>query len=215
MWLLFLFDVLVIVLHYIARQKLGFFDLDKEGNLVSLYSGIKLWGVGTLGLLHAYILHRAGAMRGRAMQWILWALFGMGVAYIGIDDMMVLHERIGFVVNNVAGTGGFYGESFNWLFYFAPFMVVAVVVFGALVRSLWSTHRRAAWWFFGGLTLWIAALGVELYGRQLLLSPIINVPVYQQLIVLEEALEMFGASCFAVGVVASFERLLAEKVRIG
>lgn len=211
MWLWFVFDIVVIALHYLARHKLGFFDLDKEGNLNSVYTGFKLFWVGGLAFVHAMIMTKLSVARWRRA---LWLLFGAGMIYIGLDDMMVLHERVGFVVNNLTGNGGFYGESFNWLFYFAPAMVAAVVVIALLIRELWREHHGAAVWLLFGLGFWAASLGAEFAGRQLLLSPQINVPLYHQLIVAEEAFEMMGASGIAAAVWIALTALIRARVRI-
>jgi len=210
-WILFLIDLAVIALHIFARQKLGFFDLDKEGNLNSVYSGLKLWGVGGLAFVHAAIISKLNVRWWRS--W-LWIAFGAGLIYIGLDDMMVLHERLGFVINNLTGNGGFYGESFNWLFYFLPAMIAAVIVFVALIRELWRDSHSAAVWLLFGLGLWVASIGSEFVGRQLLLAETINVPLYHRLIIAEEAFEMFGASCIAVAVSVAVRALVHARVRI-
>ena len=192
---LLLCDILVILAHVFLRDRLGFFDLDKEGNLVSLYSGAKLWVVATLVFVNAFILTRTRAPRTTRIAWIL---AGLGIAYIGLDDMMGVHERIGFVLNNALGTGGFYGESFNWLLYFSPFIVAALLVFGVLIRALWRDNRRAAWWFIAGTLMWAGSIGAELLGRYMILQPAVNVIRYHRLIIIEEALELMGATALAM-----------------
>ena len=209
--LLYALDLLVIAAHMFLRNKLGFFDLDAEGNLASLYSGAKLWTIATLTLGHAAILFRVRAPRRHAIAFFLFAL---GVAYIGLDDMMGVHERMGFVLNNLFGTGGFYGESFNWLFYFAPFMIAACAVFIAVIRFLWRMERTAAWWFVAGVTLWIASIGTEFLGRYFILQTTVNVPAYHILIVIEEALEIFGATALFTALFRATRGAIRRHVRV-
>ncbi len=204
-------DIIVLAAHIFLREKLGFFDLDVEGNLASLYSGAKLWFVATLAVVNALILWHAKTARRSAVPWFL---FAAGVAYIGLDDMMGVHERIGFVLNNLLGTGGFYGESFNWLLYFAPFMIAAVIVFTLLFRTLWRGHRRAAWWFGAGVLLWIGSIGVEFLGRDMILAATVNVSRYHLLIIMEETLELLGATAFALTLAHTLKKTIREHVEI-
>ena len=207
----FLGDLLVILAHIFWRDEIGFFDLDKEGNLISLYSGAKLWIIATLALLQSAIIVRLHASRRIIAAWILFAL---GLAYIGLDDMMGIHERVGFVLNNRLGTGGFHGESFNWLCYFAPAMLAALIVFGVIIKTLWRNNRRAAWLLLGGIVLWIGSLGIELWGRALITQPTIPVSFYHKLIVLEEALELLGATLIAVALWHTLYKTIRTHVEI-
>lgn len=212
----FLFDALVVVAHIFLRDKLGFFDLNKEGNLASLYSGMKLWGLGTVAGLHAYILYKISRpiyWRDRFEPWA-WGLLALGVIYIGLDDMMVIHERLGFVLNNIFKTGGFYGESFNWIFYFTPFIILAIALFIFLLIRLWRVNKISASWFFAGLVMWVGSLGTELIGRSLILSPVVNVPLYHLMTIFEESLEMFGATALLVGLVYITAYRLKRHVRL-
>lgn len=204
-------DILVILAHIFWRDEIGFFDIDKEGNLASLYTGAKLWIVATLALLHGALIMRLHTPRRIIAAWLLFAL---GLAYIGLDDMMGIHERVGFVLNNRLGTGGFQGESFNWLFYFAPAMLAALIVFGIIIKTLWHTHRHAAWLLLGGIVLWIGSLGVEFWGRALITRPTIPVSFYHKLIIAEEALELFGATLIFAALWHATQKTIREHVEI-
>lgn len=213
-YLIFIFfgaDLALILFHFFLRQKLGFFDLDKEGNFGSLYAGIKLWSGATVALLCAWIL---GQLKTARLKQILFLFLALGLAYIGLDDMMAIHERLGFVLNNIFGLGGFYGESFNWLIFYAPFMILGLLVFFGLTRELWRDCREAAWWFLAGIILLAGSLGVEFLGRELLLQIKINVPLYYLLIVAEEGLEMFGASCLVFAIFNYFKKLFINHIKI-
>ncbi len=210
-WVLLLLDVAVICLHIFLRHKLGFFDLDKEGNLASLYSGFKLWFAGTIAILYAMILYRLSRKR---RMIFLWALLGGGLLYIGLDDMFVLHERFGFVMNNILGTGGFYGESFNWLFYFAPLVLAALYIFWHVIRSLWKESRAVALWLLAGIGLWVAAIGSEFLGRSMIMDTVVNVPLYHSLIVIEESLEFVGATFITFAVFIATKTLMRRVVTV-
>lgn len=210
-FILFGADLALILFHFFLRQKLGFFDLDKEGNLGSLYAGVKLWGGAMIAFLCAWILHQ---VKTSYLKQGLFLFLALGLAYIGLDDMMVIHERLGFVLNNIFGLGGFYGESFNWLIFYAPFMILGLLVFFGLARELWRDCREASWWFLAGIILLAGSLGVEFFGRYLLLQIKINVPLYHSLIVVEEGLEMFGASCLVFAIFNYFQKLFISHIKI-
>lgn len=213
-YLIFIFfgvDFALILFHFFLQKKLGFFDLDKEGNLGSLYAGVKLWTGATLAFLCAWILHQVKTSR---LKQILFLFLTLGLAYIGLDDMMAIHERLGFVLNNIFGLGGFYGESFNWLIFYTPFMIFGLLVFFGLVRELWRDCREASWWFLIGVILLVGSLGVELLGRHLLLQVKIDVPLYHALIVVEEGLEMFGASCLVFAILIYFKKLFKKHIQV-
>ena len=128
--------------------------------------------------------------------------------------MMAIHERLGFVLNNIFALGGFYGESFNWLIFYTPFMIFGLLIFLGLTRELWRDYRVASWWFLIGTFLLAGSMGVEFLGRDLLWQIKINVPLYHNLIVVEDGLEMFGASCLVFAVFVYFYKLFIKHVRI-
>ena len=201
----------LVLLHFFLRKKLGFFDLDAEGNLASLYSGVKLWIGATAALLLAALFYQLKKPR---WESALWLCLASGLAYIGVDDMMAIHERLGFVLNNIFGLGGFYGESFNWLIYFTPAAILGLATLGAVLRHLWQNEKVSAYWFLAGVILWLGGIGVEWLGRYLLLQLKINVPLYYFLIVAEEGLEMFGASCLIFAILIYGRKLFKKHIQI-
>lgn len=198
----FVADVALVVMHYVWRRKLGFFDLDREGNLASVYSGFKLIATGGFAFVLAWL---ASIARARLVA-SLWALAGVGFVFIGLDDMMAIHERVGFVLNNWTGLGGFYGESFNWLIYFAPLVALALLVYAKLIQSVWRASRANALWMLAGAILFVLSLAVEVIGARLILAPHVNVRLYWHVLVVEELLEMAGATCFFIGIARETRR---------
>jgi hypothetical protein len=211
--LFLLSDVVVFVSHFFLGSKLGFFHLEKEGNLGSFQAGIKFWLAGMAAWLSAWILSRVESAKSR---WIIILLVcvGAGLAYIGLDDMMAIHERAGFVINNLLGKGGFYGESFNWLLYFSPFVVLALAVFARLLLWFRKKHPPVFYLFLAGVVLCVFSLGAEWLGGKMIVGPDLDVTRYRQLILLEEAFEMIGGSFLAAALFSLLARLTATHVRI-
>lgn len=207
-WVFFLtllgFDFLILVLHRVLGQTIGFFNIDKEQNFISLYTGIKFWIGATFAMFNFVIAHK---MQTKFLEKTLWLLTALGLFWIGLDDLYYLHERFTFVLNNTLGLGGFYGESFNWLIYFSPFIILAMVVFVKLIILAYQRDKLAAYFLVVGTGLFVAALGAEVFGRQLLLETPIPVATYRFFIVLEEAFELSGASAFIFGVVVYFKNV--------
>lgn len=195
-WLLIGIDIGLVLAHIFAKNWIGFFDLDKEGNFASLFMGVQLWTAATCAILIAFIHKKRSQPRRHIIPWLL---FAVGIAYIGLDDMMGIHERIGFVLNNLFGTGGFYGESFNWLFYFSPFAIAACFIMGYITKELFTIHKSSAYFLLAGVGVWLFALGAEIYGRTLILSPVVPVARYHMLIIVEEFAELAGASLLLIG----------------
>lgn len=187
--------------------------MEKEGNLGSLQAGAKLWLAASAAMASAWIVSRARLPSARLIAPALFC-FGFGVAYIGLDDMMALHERAGFVLNRIFRNGGFYGESFNWLWYFSPFMLLALVTFTVLLRWL-KKHARAPFLFLlTGTVLWIMSIAAEWMGRGMIVAQNVDVRAYRRLIFVEEGLEMVGASCMMVAMFLLARQLLRAHVRV-
>lgn len=213
LWIFLFSDIVVFVSHFLLGSKLGFFHLEKEGNLGSFQAGIKFWLAAIAACLSAWILSRVESTKSR---WIIILLVcaGIGLAYIGLDDMMAIHERAGFVINNLLGKGGFYGESFNWLLYFSPFVILALAIFARLLLWFRKKHSPVFCLFLAGVILCVFSLGAEWLGGKMIVGPDLNVTRYRQLILLEEAFEMVGGSFMAAALFTLLSRLTAVHVRV-
>ncbi len=188
--LLFLFflDALLIVAHLFLRQKLGFFNLDKEGSVKAVYSGLQLLVTGGIASAIAFLLSRA--QERRSERW-LWGIVAAGFFYLGLDEMMVLHERVGFVLNRWTGLTGYWGESFNWLIYFSPLIAFALLAYFFLFRVVWKEDRRVAWGVLAGTVFFAASIVLEAVGGMKLGSA-----SYHLFVIFEESAQLFGESLF-------------------
>lgn len=211
LWFFFLFDILTVLAHIFLRRSLGFFDLDKEGNLSSFYAGIKLWMGATGAFFYARYLQRAASSR--MLVWT-WTALAIMLAYLGIDDMMVKHERLGFVINNRLHLNGYYGESFNWLIYFSPLALAGVGVLYIAAKNLWKSHRASALLIGAGACIMILSLLVEAYSGYLFTHSPFDTSYYYFLIIAEELFEMIGTSCVVGGILNTMRRIAKERLMI-
>lgn len=190
LFILLAIDVALALAHLFLRQKLGFFNLDKEGSLKAVYSGLQLLTTGGVASLIAFLLSRA--RQRTSLRW-LWGIVAAGFFYLGLDEMMVIHERIGFVLNRWTGLTGYWGESFNWLIYFSPLIAFAFLAYFFLFRVVWKEDRRVAWGVLAGTFLFAASIALEAVGGRMLATA-----QYQTLVILEESAQLIGESLFLV-----------------
>lgn len=197
---LVIFDGLVITAHYLLKNKYGFFDLDGEGNLNSAYSGLKLLFIGGLVLFQFLILHKT---KDKLKKRLVWLLTAASFIYLGTDEMMAIHERAGFVFNNLLGVSNSDGASFNWIIYFSPLIALALLVYSGFIIYSWQKNIIAGVWLLAGTLLLIAGLAIEalsgqvVYPRGLVTR---DFSLYFKFIIIEEVVELVGASCFLTGV---------------
>ncbi|MBI4239804.1 hypothetical protein HY620_02370 [Candidatus Uhrbacteria bacterium] len=197
-------DILLVGAHIFFRSQLGFFDLDKEQSLKAVFSGFQLMGSGFLAFF-LWFLFKKGAVP--AIWQLVWLSLGLMFFYLAMDDMVMLHERIGFVVNHWTGMQGAF-ESFNWLLYFSPLIVLGFLVFIASVRSLFHIHAFSGWLSAAGLTLFTGTLFFEYIGGQLLKMGVLA--AYPTFIILEESFLLLGESLFAGALMNAFAVLFAR-----
>lgn len=194
------FDGLVVTAHYLLKNKYGFFDLDGEGNLNSAYSGLKLLFIGGLVLFQFLILQKT---KDRLKKRLIWLLTAASFIYLGIDEMMAIHERTGFVFNNLLGVSNSAGASFNWIIYFSPLIALALLVYAGFIIYSWQKNSTVGIWLLAGTLLLIAGLGVEALSGQIIYPRGLvthNFSLYFRFIIIEEVVELLGASCFLAGV---------------
>jgi len=206
---LILIDVAIIMAHFLLAQKIGFFDLDKEQNLKAVFSGFQLLLCGFGSLFLFMLFKKAG---GPLIVKIIWALQAIMFFYLAMDDMMMLHERVGFVINHWANMRGAC-ESFNWIIYFSPFIISGSILIILAVRSLFILERRAGWLSIIGSLGLFSSIFLEIAGGQILKMGFI--PVYKIFIAAEEAALLAGESFFLAAIfsaiMSAFPKIYAFK----
>ncbi len=202
-WLLFLLlslDAAVVCAHFFLKNTYGFFNLDGEQNLNSTYSGLKLLGIAALAIVQFLIVHRRGE---KFSTKALWLLVAASFLYLGTDEMIALHERVGFVVNNLLGVPNAPGASFRWMLYYAPFILFAIAVYVRFIFLLWREDRFAARVVLCGAALFVLGLGVEVVSGKIIYPLGVrsgDFSLYFISIIGEEIIELAGATLFLAGV---------------
>lgn len=204
-------DTLVIAAHFFLQDTLGFFDLDRERSLKAVWSGFKLMLSGTIaGLIVLLLTQRSKTRRDQ----LLWAALGGLFLYLAVDDMMMLHERIGFVLNRRTGWHGAF-ESFNWLIYYSPFIAAGTIVLILCVRALFRIGTREGVLGICGLLGFFGTLTAEMIGGQLLKTGALG--AYRISFVIEEAILLFGESFILISIISAacalFEKSYSLRVK--
>ena len=202
--LLLLCDSAIVMAHIYLKEWLGFFDLDKEGSIKSVFSGLQLL---TNGFLASFIAYLSSRLRASRPFIALWAMISALFIYLGLDDMMMIHERVGFVLNRLSGFHGTY-ESFNWLWYFLPFIAIGGIAFILAVRSLAFISVKTRTYAILGLSGFVLTLLIEVIGGQLLKIGL--VPLYFKSIIVEESLLLFGETFFLAALVGGATALFLK-----
>lgn len=202
---LLLIDCAIVLAHVFWKDWLGFFDLDKEGNLKGVFSGFQLLGIALSSGALAYL---SGLLKMGRAQRFTWILLAAGFAYLALDDMMMIHERVGFVLNRWFGVNDRPFESFNWLLYYAPLIVAGGALIASAIRSLARIDRRIFWMACAGFAGLLLSLGLEVAGRQLLISGAI--PLYRIAMIAEEASLLFGETFFLAAVASATIQLFGR-----
>jgi tetratricopeptide (TPR) repeat protein len=181
---LLVFEGLLVLLHFTSGQY-RLFNLDREYNLPTWFSGIQLAGIGAACV---FAFHRERGPFG--WRW-LWWFFAAGFLYLSFDEIMVIHER---ALRNEAldalPAASLLRSMPPWQLVFAPVAVIA-----ALVSAFFFARRfagRPTCWVpgLGGLALWGGAFALE--GT----ATAVFIPRgwYSLEVALEELFEMAGAT---------------------
>ncbi|MGR9099254.1 MAG: tetratricopeptide repeat protein [Gammaproteobacteria bacterium] len=181
---LFCFELMLVATHF-AFGELRFFNLDREYNLPSWFSGVQLAAIG-MTCVAAFHNERVES-RGR---WIWWVLAG-GFFYLSFDEIMVVHEGLlrEETLDSIPGTSMLRGLP-PWQVVFAPLAVIAAIIFAFFFKSRFPLESNRWISLAGGFAFWGIAFALE--GTAM--GFFIPRGWYQQEVALEEFCEMAGAT---------------------
>jgi len=191
-------DGLTVILHIALSGITGFFDLDKEQNLPTVYQSFKLILAGNMVLFIAWLELSVLKTRDKARLWFM-AILAVLFLYIGLDELGQLHETVEFYVQEVSPGFAFFVvetakslgiKSAVWLLYYAPFILASIPFFIYLIYYSFKVCGKKTYLivfmtllFFLVVCLeWIGSAGVY-WGWH-----------YQVIMIAEESAEKVGAS---------------------
>lgn len=146
-------------------------NITREDSLSNWFSSFQAIVVGFVIWLTAIGVRKRIQGNHYKGKFYCWAGIGSFFIYLGIDDAIKFHERMGTAFrvllfeDDVSGTGllgSIYNAfpSYTWQLVFGPFFV-SIGIF--LLWFLWKelASRKLWYWFLGGMSLYAVAAGLD------------------------------------------------------
>ncbi|MCP4268735.1 MAG: hypothetical protein GY777_24670 [Candidatus Brocadiaceae bacterium] len=238
-WCLLGFEFLIVFLDIYVNHYAGIdiseirkmVNITREDCLSNWFSSLQAIIVGSTVWLIAFSVRNQKKGINYKKKFYCWAGIGVFFIYLGIDDALRFHERIGtafkvlfYESNRTSDSGIFsyiceYFPSYLWQAVFGPFFVSAGIF---IVWFLWKElHSKKLWfWFLVGIGLYAVAVGLD-YVEGLPDKPYekmgiagffstSNYRIGHMSKALEEFLEMLGTTIFLVVFLKNLSRLSRE-----
>ena len=175
----FVLGVMGAVSHSVDYMRV--FDVNKEQNYASMFSGLALWGAALMAICNGIFRY---ADRRRRRWWLALVFVFL---YLGLDEMAAIHEEFQHVT-------GIWGQAF-----LMPVALVGVVAWFAIFKELRVNELAMRLWV-AGAALWVLSQGIDL---------VLNDPM-PWTTVPEELGEMTGSLLFAFALLVALRPLVAE-----
>lgn len=216
---LLLTDIFFITLHLIFG--LGFnmylFHIDIEKNIPTIYQSMKLMGFGFLFLsLFAYgFLPKLKNKWNQSKVVFFWTFSSAMFIFLGVDEVSQIHEEFPEAVrNSYPAFASAYESLFQslghanlgWAFYYAPFMLIAIVVMVWQLFILKKESINSIYFLVLGVLLIVLVPFMEVWN----MSGSLNDNQFQVAVTLEESFEMFGMSFIAYAYFLYFIKTLSK-----
>jgi len=159
------------------------FDVNKEQNYASVFSGLALWAAALMAAFNGFVRHESL----RARRW--WLALACVFLYLGLDEMTALHEELQHAT-------GIWGQTF-----LMPVVVVGVAAWYMILKEIRS-NDLATLLLLAGAASWVVSQGIDLKLNEP--APWTMVP--------EELGEMAGSLLFAFSLLVALRPLLADSL---
>jgi tetratricopeptide (TPR) repeat protein len=181
-------DGLLVVAH-IAWGAHSYWNLDKEHNLPSWYSGMQL-GLLALAAFDCRDSERALHRAVFPGSWA-WSVLGVAFLYLSLDEVTVIHE--GVLRNEVRDwlpPQSLWISLLPWQIVFGPPLGLLALVMLSLFATRFGRHRRLLVPALAGLLCWGLAVLAEGLAKPIFMAR----GAYRSEVALEEGLELLGAT---------------------
>jgi hypothetical protein len=155
---------------------------------------------------------------GEASERFPWLAIAVFLAFMGVDEVAGIHERVGsFVMGADNGS--------NWEIPYIPVLLLGGFLWLSTLQRMWSFVSERALWL-GGAFAWILAQGIEevvnhrdasssLLGSLHLQALTFSGNLFDVLDRVEEIVEMAGSSMFLLALYLAWRRLAAGRAELG
>ncbi len=169
------------------------FNLDKERNAATWFSGVLFFLFGCAAIIAFYWETKRNAEEPGCFRlpW-LWLLVGCAGLYFSLDEVTILHENLFWRETRqiTSRFGDTWKYMTQWQILFAPAILSSFTYFIVFFANRFQASRPARYSAFAGLGCWLSSLTFEgLRGLLKLAGP----SLYLLEVMFEEAMEMLGA----------------------
>ncbi len=195
-------DVVIVLLHILFGKMSDFYNLDKEYNLPSFYSALKLISIGIVSLA-IFISTKNNLVRKKWQEIYSWLSFGLLFVYLGFDEFFTIHEKtIDYLKPSLLmNLDWFSNQVFYWVPLFLPLIILALILFFYFIKTILTRLHLARNFFIVGASFFALVILSEFLGG------FMEGTVGYVIMTLEESFEIFGASCFFAGSLAYLENI--------
>jgi tetratricopeptide (TPR) repeat protein len=181
---------ILLLLAYGFFPEAALFDLDKEYNVPAWFACLQLAAVGA-ACLFAFEGERRDP-RG-AWPWSgVWVALAAGFVYLSADEMLALHERaLTDILRHALPADSLLQAVLPWQIVFAPGIVVAFVVVGAMLYTRFGAAPALRRIGLAALGFWTLSFVCEGAAKPLF----IPARLYRLEVGLEETAELLGGTC--------------------
>ena len=183
---------------------LQLFHLDTDANLPTYFSAMLL-------LASALALgSSARLIRESEEPWFPWAALAVGFLLLSIDEVAMMHERVGMILKNLSPEVDSLGGFLNYKWVLVGIPVTVAVAFAFLPWFLTLRPRLKLLFAVSGTLFLGGAIGVEMINGYIADTRGTLSTAYVLVTAVEESLEMFGAALFLYALLEDLQRRRAR-----
>jgi hypothetical protein len=177
------------------------FTLEKEGTLISLYSGLTLIFCSVLLALIAHIKKNNNLRFAKSWQALSYIFL-----YLSLDELCGIHEILIPILKNFVNARGFI--FYPWVIVGSIAVIIFLIAFRDFIYNLPPKIRTL--FLIAGAIFVGGALGMEIIGGYLGDVMGFSSRAFWLVSTLEEVLEMFGIVIFIHGLLSHIQHYLTE-----
>ena len=181
------------------------FDLDSEASIPTWFSTIQLFMIGFIALLVANNQKTTPP----PSKWGL-TFFGLGFICLSMDEGSAIHEKLTFTFYNNPLVPYFHGVHGIWIVVYGCIGIITLLILHKDIFAVCKYFRKEALIFLGGMIIFLAGAA----GAETITFFYIDKSdpfIYAIEVILEEFLEMAGASILAYSVLLLAIKKLEQK----
>jgi len=196
LWILLGISVVFGILHYFLADfragRVWWFNLDKERNFSTWFSGLLFFFFGSAAFVAYYWEHKLNTKGVKTFRLpILWIGVGLAGLLMSLDEMTILHENLFWreirLISEKLGASWIYMT--QWQLLFAPVIMLVLGYFVIFFFNRFSKNKEAKRCAFAGIGCWLLALTLEGVRWTFKMK---SKWWYSIEVVIEEEMEMFG-----------------------